>query len=78
LIGSDLKISDATKRAIGAAIDAGSIITLATGRMYRAAVPFAEELGIDAPLITYDGALVKPPGLRRYIGTSRYPLKTPE
>ncbi|NLB72935.1 MAG: HAD family phosphatase [Firmicutes bacterium] len=59
LIGSDLKISDATKRAIGAAIDAGSIITLATGRMYRAAVPFAEELGIDAPLITYDGALVK-------------------
>jgi Cof subfamily protein (haloacid dehalogenase superfamily) len=59
LIGSDLKISDTTKQAIHAARDAGCIITLATGRMYRAAVPFAEELGLDAPLITYDGALVK-------------------
>jgi len=27
--------------------------------MYRATVPFAEKLGLDAPLITYDGALVK-------------------
>ncbi len=59
LIGSDLKISDRTKQAIHAATDAGSTVTLATGRMFRAAVPFAEELGLDAPLITYDGALVK-------------------
>ena len=59
LIGSDLMISDRTKQAIHAAIDAGSTVTLATGRMFRAAVPFAEELGLDAPLITYDGALVK-------------------
>ncbi len=59
LIGRDLKISDRTKQAIHAAIDVGSTITLATGRMFRSALPFAEELGLDAPLITYDGALVK-------------------
>ncbi len=59
LIGSDLKISERTKQAIYAAIGVGSTITLATGRMYRSTVPFAEELGLDAPLITYDGALVK-------------------
>lgn len=59
LIGSDLMISDRTKQAIHAAIDAGSAVTLATGRMFRAATPFAEELGLDVPLITYDGALVK-------------------
>lgn len=59
LIGNDLKISDETKQAIHAAVEGGSIVTLATGRMYRAAVPFAEELNIDSPLITYDGALVK-------------------
>jgi len=59
LIGSDLTISDRTKQAIHAAMDAGSMVTLATGRMFRASVPFADELDIDAPLITYDGALVK-------------------
>ena len=59
LIGSDLKISNRTKQAINATIDVGGRVTLATGRMYQAAVPFAEELGLDVPLITYDGALVK-------------------
>lgn len=59
LIGSDLKIRDRTKAAIRAAAEAGCIVTLASGRMFRATAPFAEELGIDAPLITYDGALIK-------------------
>ena len=59
LIGSDLEISASTKSAIDSAIASGAIITLATGRMYKSAVPFAKTLNIDAPLITYDGALVK-------------------
>jgi Cof subfamily protein (haloacid dehalogenase superfamily) len=59
LIGGDLKISVETKQAIHNAIDAGCQVTLATGRMYRATVPFAEELGLNSPLITYDGAFVK-------------------
>ncbi len=38
---------------------AGIIVTIATGRMYRAALPIAEELGVNVPIITYNGALIK-------------------
>lgn len=42
-----------------AAAKAGTIVTIATGRMYRAAMPVAEALGLDVPIITYNGALIK-------------------
>lgn len=42
-----------------AAAKAGTIVTIATGRMYRAALPVAEALGLDVPIITYNGALIK-------------------
>ena len=59
LLNSDRQISERTKRALFAARDKGVIITLATGRMYASAKPFAEELALEVPLITYNGALVK-------------------
>ena len=34
---------------------------IVTGRMYRAALPFARELGFDAPIICYQGAAVIDP-----------------
>jgi Cof subfamily protein (haloacid dehalogenase superfamily) len=34
---------------------------LVTGRMYRATIPFARELGFDAPLICYQGAAIIDP-----------------
>ncbi|MBR3722600.1 MAG: HAD family hydrolase [Selenomonadaceae bacterium] len=37
----------------------GVTVAIATGRMYRAALPIARELGVDAPIITYNGALIK-------------------
>lgn len=45
--------------AVKEALAAGIIVTFATGRMYNSAKPYAEELGITAPLITYNGAVVK-------------------
>ena len=42
-----------------AAAQAGKIVTIATGRMYRAALPIAEALGLEVPIITYNGALIK-------------------
>ncbi len=38
---------------------AGTRIGVATGRMYRSALPHAKRLGSDLPLICYQGALVK-------------------
>jgi Cof subfamily protein (haloacid dehalogenase superfamily) len=59
LLRNDLTISDRTKRAIEAAMAKGTLVTFATGRMYRSALPYALDLGLDLPLITYQGALVK-------------------
>lgn len=52
------------KEAIKKAQDAGVAVLLATGRMYRAALPFAQELELTGPLICYGGALVVDPATR--------------
>ena len=68
LIASDLDdtllddskvISKLNKEAIWRAKEKGIMMTLATGRMFRSATIFGDELGIDVPLITYQGALIK-------------------
>lgn len=52
-------VSEGNIAAAQAAAQAGTIVTIATGRMYRAALPVAEALGLDVPIITYNGALIK-------------------
>jgi Cof subfamily protein (haloacid dehalogenase superfamily) len=59
IFGDDLVISPRTRAAIRAAQDARVIVTIATGRMFRAARLIADDLGIDGPLICYQGALVQ-------------------
>jgi len=59
LLRNDLTISSRARNAIRRAADAGVKVTLATGRMYASALPFARELNLNLPLITYQGALVK-------------------
>lgn len=59
LLNSDCQISARNAAAIKAAVAAGKIFLIATGRMYVSAQPYAERLGLDVPLVTYNGALVK-------------------
>ncbi len=59
LLDARLKVPERSRAAIEAARQAGVRVTLATGRMFRSAVPFARELGVDDYLITYQGALVR-------------------
>lgn len=59
LLTGELKVSPRVKAVLRQARVKGVQVTLATGRMYASALPYAEELGIDVPLITYQGALVK-------------------
>ena len=61
LMGDDLVISPRVRRAIAAAQEHGAVVTLATGRMFDATLPFARDLGITAPLICYQGALIQAP-----------------
>ncbi len=59
LLGSDLKISSRNEEALLAAIQKGVLVTIATGRMFSSTIPYVEQLGIDIPIITYQGALIK-------------------
>ena len=52
--------------AVQHAVKSGVIVTIATGRMYEAALPVAHALGVDAPIISYNGALIQSPGGRIY------------
>ena len=53
------EIEEATVRAVARVREAGIAILLATGRRYRDVLAVAARLGIEGPLVTASGALVK-------------------
>jgi Cof subfamily protein (haloacid dehalogenase superfamily) len=59
LIGADLRLPPRTAATIRAVVALGVHVVLATGRMTTSALPFARELGLRAPLIGLQGALVR-------------------
>lgn len=61
LMGPDQQIGPRVRRAIEAVQAQGGIVTLATGRMFSAALPFARELRITAPLLAYQGGWIQSP-----------------
>ena len=61
LVDRQDNISPATCDALQRAREAGVHVVLATGRRYSRALPLAEHLGFDVPLITASGALIKEP-----------------
>ena len=52
--------------AVRRATEAGVVVTIATGRMFEAALPVAQALGVDVPIISYNGGLIKSPSGRVY------------
>lgn len=59
-------VSSENIAAVQYAVRAGVTVTIATGRMFEAALPVAEALGVDVPIIAYNGALIKSPSGRIY------------
>jgi Cof subfamily protein (haloacid dehalogenase superfamily) len=59
LLNDDRLVTPATKAALGAAVQHGVVVTLATGRMFASAKQIASQLNMNVPLITYQGSLVK-------------------
>jgi Cof subfamily protein (haloacid dehalogenase superfamily) len=53
------QVPDANRDAIRAAEDAGVLVTIATGRRFRDAQPVGRDLGLNAPLVTHNGGLLK-------------------
>jgi Cof subfamily protein (haloacid dehalogenase superfamily) len=62
LIDETMIIDDRVRQAVTQAQERGVTVTLATGRMLEATLPFALDLEIDAPLICYQGGLIQAPG----------------
>lgn len=59
LLREDCTISPRTVATIREARAKGVLMTIATGRMPVSARPYAEELGLDIPVITYHGAIIQ-------------------
>lgn len=58
-LNSQGEIPDANRIAIRSAEQRGVLVTIATGRRFRDAQPLGIDLGLNAPLITHNGALIK-------------------
>lgn len=61
LVNSHDELTPATRAAIARATAAGVHVVLATGRRYGRSLRVVESLGLEVPLITASGALVKDP-----------------
>ena len=59
LIGDDLVIGPRTRAAIRAAMDRDVSVSLVTGRMVSSAMQFAQDLGLTAPVVGYQGGLIR-------------------
>ena len=59
LLNEQGQITPRTRRAVAAAQAAGVVVALATARRYLSASQFATELGLAAPVVSYDGALIR-------------------
>jgi Cof subfamily protein (haloacid dehalogenase superfamily) len=61
LVGRDLVIRPRVRAAVAAMLERGHAGCIVTGRMYRAAVGYARELGFTAPVVCYQGASIVDP-----------------
>jgi Cof subfamily protein (haloacid dehalogenase superfamily) len=61
VMGTDLVIAPEVLAAVAAAQERGVHVTLATGRMFFAALPYAQQLGVTTPIICYQGGMVRDP-----------------
>ena len=59
LIRPDLTISDRVISAIAKARDKGVIIALSTGRMFKSALYYSDELNLIDPIVSSNGAYVR-------------------
>lgn len=59
LLNKEKKISDRNKEAVRKAIEKGTHIVVATGRIYTSARVYARLLGVSTPIIASNGAIIR-------------------
>lgn len=60
-VGHDFLVPEELVEALSAFREQGGYVTIATGRTFRTTLPYAQQLGTNAPLICYQGALIRDP-----------------
>lgn len=58
LLDAGSNLTERTLNALRGAMDAGVMISLSSGRMPESMLPFAEKIGVNAPMILFNGALI--------------------
>jgi Cof subfamily protein (haloacid dehalogenase superfamily) len=61
IAGESNQVSPRVTQAIAAAQDRGVRVGIATGRMYKSALRFHQEIAADMPIIAYQGAWIQDP-----------------
>jgi Cof subfamily protein (haloacid dehalogenase superfamily) len=75
IAGKSNYISEPVKQAIEKAQSKGIQIAISTGRMYRSALRFHQEIGSTLPLIAYQGAWIQDPAtqkIHKHLAVSRH------
>jgi hypothetical protein len=73
LTDSNHEVPPLARAAVARVAAAGVRVMLATGRRYRDALPIARALGVDVPLISASGALVKRPSDHATLSRAAFP-----
>jgi len=68
LVGRDLVLRERTIAAVRAAHARGVRVSLVTGRMASSAMRFVAQLGLDDPVVAYQGALIRAMPARERLG----------
>ena len=76
LLNSRGEIPEKNLEAIQRAEETGVLVTIATGRRFRDALPVARQLNLNAPVICHNGALLKYADTLRTVAVSLVPKET--
>lgn len=76
LLDAAAALTPRTKRALDAAMALGCGVALSSGRMLEAMLPFAERIGVNAPMLLYNGAMIYDHRTDETLYAPRIPFET--
>lgn len=76
LLNTSADLTGRTLRALGAAMDRGCGVAISSGRMLEATLPIARRIGVNAPMLLYNGAMIYDLNARKTLYAPRIPYET--
>ena len=61
LLGPDSTVGKRNRAAVQTLVEAGVVVVLASGRMHASMLRIHDELGLDTPIVSYNGSMVVDP-----------------